>query len=291
MEFKDLKNQPLYDVRIGVMFYFYQNPNKCKRIIKELFTDFCELTHPNFKYYSYSTAILKKLNMDGIEYFNKTIDESDFDTTLSLSLTDATKDTLQNVKIQFMLENIREEYPCKMPNRMYFECTPEIYWEELVHFIRRSFYSMTYHYVCCNYVMGINDHLLPKSVSQAAKVLRTTNTINDRYSILYNPYFLREINKGIDGPNLIQVLSEKIYDKIGFDAIMDANEKGHLTYELGEDYIMLNLLQDKWPENDEELLERYKKLYKLLKPIVVDIKKPQMYWKPDEWEKWRKRFE
>lgn len=290
MNFQELKSQPLYEPRIGIMFYFYQDPNKQKNIIKELFEEFCELTKPNFKYYSYSTAILKKLKGNGIDYFNKLIDEADFNETCTLTLTDATKESLQNVKVECVFRTIKEEFLCKTPNWIYFECTPEIYFDEIVHFIRRSFYSMTYHYACCSLVMGVNDHLFPKSASQAMKSLRKTNTLNNQYSILSNPYFLRDMQKGIDGPNLVQVLSKKLYEKIGFRTILNADINGDLTHEMGEDYVMINILQDEWPKRDEELFERYKALYNLLKPIIVDIKKPQMYWKVDEWEAWRKRF-
>jgi len=291
MKFNDFNGESLCGIRIGMMFYFYQDPNRVKNIIKELFEEFCDMAQPNFKYYNYGTPTLKKLKIDGIQYFNKVIDESDFNQTCSLGLTDATRDTLQNVKMQIMFRTIKDEYLSKTPNMIYFEFTPQVCCEQAIHFIRRSFYSMTYHYACCNFVMGINDHLVPNSGSQAMRILRTTNTLNSSYSILANPSFLKEIDKGIDGPNLIQVLSEKLYEKVGFKSILDENKKGYLNYELGEDYILLSLLQDGWTQNDEELFEKFKSLYNLLKPILVEINKPQMYWKQEEWEKWRKRFD
>lgn len=36
--------------------------------------------------------------------------------------------------------------------------------------------------------------------------------------------------------------------------------------------------------------EIYRALSEILKDIILDMKKPLMYWKPDEWDLWKNRF-
>ena len=41
----------------------------------------------------------------------------------------------------------------------------------------------------------------------------------------------------------------------------------------------------------QKYFEDYKAMYNLLNPIISEIKKPEMYWKEEEWEMWRRRFD
>ncbi len=292
MDINELQNQPLYGVNVGIIYYFYEDPNKIKQVIQNIFKEYCELANSNFTFYRHNKDLgLNKLKVSAIDYFSNILNETDFTQTQHLLFTDASKENLQSSKVEVMLRTIKDEYLCKTPNWIYFEISPEVPYSEILDFIKQSFYCHTYHYACCNYVLSQNDHLVPKSVSEAIKLLKQTNTINDCYSILTNPYFLKGLENGIDGANFVQVLSKKIYDIIGFNSIMDMSGKDHIYHEFGEDYVILMLSDERLPNTDDEFLYGYKRLHKLLKPIIADVKRPQMYWKPDEWDKWRNRLE
>lgn len=291
MEFSNLRNIPFCDLRVGMIFYFYQDPKTHKREIRNLFNSFCGLTNPKFLYYRHNKSVgLSKLKVDGLDYFTTMVDETDFSETQHLILTDSTKESLHNVRIEMMLRTIKEEYIGKTPNWIYFEFKPTISYVEILDFIKQAFYGITYQYSCCNYVIGQNDHWLPKSAAEAIKSLKQTQTITDSYSVLLNPFFLNSLENEVDGANLIQVLSRKVYEKIGFKAIIEKSNNGHFTHEFGEDYVILRLSDTEFPGNDISFYEKYKEVSDLLKPITAEIKKPQMYWKQEEWDKWRKRF-
>lgn len=292
MEFNNLSNAPFCDLRVGIIYYFYDDPQKCKRKIKNLFKDFCILTNPKFLYYRHNKCVgLDKLKINGLDYFTKMIDETDFNETQHLILTDATKKSLHNVRVEMVLRTIKEEFVIKTPNWIYFEFKKEQHYIEILQFIKQAFYDMTYYYSCCNYVIGQNDHLLPKSGAEAIKKLKHTKCINDSYSILLNQFFIKDLENKVDGPNLIQVLSKKLYEEIGFKTIIEKCNNEHLSHEFGEDYVILRISKNEFPTNDEKYFEDYKAMYNLLNPIISEIKKPEMYWKEEEWEMWRRRFD
>ena len=68
MEFNNLNNAPFCDLRVGIIYYFYDDPQKCKRKIKNLFKDFCILTNPKFLYYRHNKCVgLDKLKINGLD--------------------------------------------------------------------------------------------------------------------------------------------------------------------------------------------------------------------------------
>ena len=92
------------------------------------------------------------------------------------------------------------------------------------------------------------------------------------------------------------MLNEDIYQKIGLESFRKAAQEGILDYKLEKEGILISIINnDLDVENNEidiELVDfRMKKLYEFLKPIILKIKKPTMFWKADEWERWMNRYE
>ena len=105
-----------------------------------------------------------------------------------------------------------------------------------------------------------------------------------------NPVFRGKLENGIDGPNAIQILSEGLYKVIGKEKMLNEYEHYSIYCEDNEDYILTAISKEKIPEYDDEFKDSYIGLSNILRDIVLDINKPQMYWKPDEWLEWKKRF-
>ena len=125
-------------------------------------------------------------------------------------------------------------------------------------------------YACGNHVIAYNPHI-SKSFTKAMRYLEKTKTYSNRFSIYKNPNFIRHILaknrkitfEGIDGINSIQIYSLDWFNKIKSDFVYD---------------------------EDEQLVNYYRELYNIYKPIIVNFDKPVGFWKKDNWNAWRNRF-
>jgi len=286
------KNTPLFDMRVGITFYFFKDPNNFRKYFIEFFRDFEFLTKCKFLSYRHNKeAGMNKLKMSGIDYLVELFNKADFNQTQHLILSDGTKDNLQNYRLEMILRTIKPEYPIKSPNWIYFEIPLNTDFIDVFSFMKNAFLGMTFYYACCNYILAQNDNLMPKSSSEAIKAIKQSRFLNDAYSVWLNPFFVKELEKGIDGVNYIQILSKELYQKIGFEEIINNSNTDTYYHEFGEDYVALSLSEDSWPRVfDDILVNKYKSLYSVIKPIILEIKKPLAYWKPDEWDFWIKRF-
>ena len=98
-------------------------------------------------------------------------------------------------------------------------------------------------------------------------------------------------NNKIGGSHFVQVLSPEQYGIIGSDKITETCSKNKIHYEMVGDYAVIAISKDQYPAGDEEVLERYLVLNKLFREIIFEMKKPRLYWKNEEWERWMKRFD
>ncbi|MGG7176446.1 hypothetical protein ACQPU1_02555 [Clostridium paraputrificum] len=291
MELSSISSNPLYETRLGIIFYFYQDPEKIKVKIKRLLKDFKNLSNKDYIYYSHNSLDeFKNIPENGVEFLEKEIGNMDFNESQHLIAVDSTKERMHTIRVEMMLRTIKEDFKSKTPNWIYFELSPYISYSEVLSFVKNAFYDMTYHYSCCNFVIGQNDNYLKRSSSYAIKALKETSIFNDQYSILFNPSLLKSLKDKIDGPNYIQVLSKELYEKIGFENIFNKCEEADIYYEFGEDYVIFSLSKDKLIKSENELFEKYVMLNELISPIIGEIDKPIMYWDDDEWVQWRNRF-
>lgn len=291
MFYKDKGNLPYMDLRMGVKFYFYENPINCKNEIKEIFHKYCSITNNDFLYYRHNTDMgFKRVKKDYIGFFNKIIDNSTFELTEHIILSNATNEQLQSIKCEMLMVNYHPAYPIRLPNDMYFEFLPTIKYEEIFAFICFACSKIKMHYCCGNPLFGVNDHYPNKSNSCAVKQIKECICLTDKYSVWDNPVFRGKLENGIDGPNAIQILSEGLYKVIGKEKMLNEYEHYSIYCEDNEDYILTAISKEKIPEYDDEFKDSYIGLSNILRDIVLDINKPQMYWKPDEWLEWKKRF-
>ena len=287
MIYRNKGNLTYVDLRLGVKFYFYENPINCKDEIKEIFHRYCSITQDDFLYYRHNTDMgLKRVKKDYVGFF----DNSMFELTEHIILSNATSEQLQSIKCEMIGVNYHPAYPIRLPNDMYFEFLPSINYEEIFAFIYFVCSKLKIHYCCCNPLFGVNDHYPNKSNSYAVKQIQDYVCLTDKYSVWDNPVFRGKLENGIDGPNAIQILSEGLYKVIGKEKLFNECEHYNIYCEDNRDYILTAISKERMPEYDDEFKESYVALNNILRYIVLDINKPQMYWKQDEWIKWNMRF-
>lgn len=291
MLYKELSVLPYCDLRIGMMVYFYENPINYKEELKVIFEEYCNITQEKMLFYRYNTDIgLKRMKKDNISFYNDIINGSTFNSTEHIILTNATEEKMQTVKCEMKLSNYEPIYPIRLPNQMYFEFLPSVDYEKILSFICFVCERIKLHYSCCNPLLGVNDHHPNRSYSYAVKKIQNCVCLTEKYSIYANSTLRRGLEGGIDGPNMVQVLSRDLYSHIGCKELINACKENGLCCDMQLDYIVISVSRDKFPECDEEFEELYKKLNRILVKIKLDLKKPQMYWKPQEWDAWKNRF-
>lgn len=291
MLYKELSVLPYCDLRIGVMVYFYENPINCKEELKVIFEEYCNITQEKMLFYRYNTDIgLKRMKKDNISFYNDIINGSTFNSTEHIILTNATEEHIQDVKCEMKLSNYEPIYPIRLPNQMYFEFLPSACYEKVFSFICYVCEKIKVHYLCCNPLIGINDHYPNRSYSYAVKKTHNNVCLTEKYSVYANSSLCRNLEVGIDGPNAIQVFSEDLYNQIGCDVLIKECKENGLFCEMKSNYIVTAVSRQKIPECDKEFVKLYKALYRILKKIILDLRKPQMYWKAQEWDVWKNRF-
>lgn len=293
MKYCDLNKLPYCDLRMGVIFYFFESPAKYRKEIKGIFEEYCELTEAHFTYYYKNEhAGFQPIKNDYRKYFYNFIDKKDFERTARILMTNATKEQMQSIKTEMILANIYPEYPGQIPNRMYFEFLPEIEFGKVLHFIKRTFQKIPCYYCCGSLVVGSNDQYIHKSASLAVQLFRETKCLSDKYSVFMNPSLEFEFkNNKISGSHFVQVLSPELCGIIGPDKITETCSKNKIHYEMEGDYAVIAISKDQYPAGDEEVLERYLVLNELFREIIFEMKKPRLYWKNEEWDRWMKRFD
>ncbi len=285
----------LYGIKKSIIFYFYENPDNEQ--IKDLILKFKEMCEPEFLYYRYMNAdfrvIKNKSKWDDL--LVKKLLMSNYRDTVTFSMTDSTKDSLQKSLISFCLREINNRLSY-MPNQIYFECEKNISWEKIYSFIQKANQIGKYYYISAGFNIATNNQLYPQSVAKGVKEVQRYRVFGEFKTILDNGNFKAKLREGIEGPNIIQMLNEDIYQKIGLESFRKAAQEGILDYKLEKEGILISIINnDLDVENNEidiELVDfRMKKLYEFLKPIILKIKKPTMFWKADEWERWMNRYE
>lgn len=291
MLYTELSNRPYVDLKIGAKLYFYENPKSCKEGIKRIFEKYCDITRTSFLFYNVNMdGGLKCMKKGNMQFFNNIINRSSFNLSKHIILTDATREKLQSIKCEMMLCNYEPAFALRLPNQMYFEFSISVCYEEIFQFIRFACKTIKMHYCICNPLFGVNDHYTNKSNSCAVKQIQKEKCLSDKYSVFENPDLLKNLESKIDGPNAIQVLSDALYKWIGREKLIGELQHNRLYYEVENEYILMAISKEKIPECDEEFLESYRTLNNILKDIILDMKKPLMYWKPDDWELWKNRF-
>ena len=142
-------------------------------------------------------------------------------------------------------------------------------------------------YVSAGYNVVWNDFWYPGSAAYSLKFLQTLKYANSKWTEWF--YLGFAVNKGICGPNIIQFLSDRLWER----AEQTVRQCNFSCTPLNGG-VVLDILDHKdgklfEPEKDE-LLDRLSKLYRALYPIIVPTEKP-MFLKENEWIAWQRRFE
>lgn len=283
-KFKKISEEELFGIRKGIMLYSYKKFDK--KELKRLYNWFIKMTNAEFKYYFSDEDYYKRVKNKDLFY--EWLDTCSHNKTNILCLTDGSKDILQKNKLYFAL--VDEAYIEYTASIIYLEFMCEISWEDIYKFILEANKIGLYYYICSNYIVGINDQLSPTSMSQGMKKLRKSKILTERYSLWGNFDFLKKVKNGIDGPDFIQVIPGELAKKLKFDNLK-ADDNIKFRYTLNNNNLIIDLVDQDYSVDSSEIEEQFKKMYSFLKPIILDIQRPSMYWKDETWNEWRTRFD
>ncbi len=271
----------LFGIRKEISIYFNDVIEKEK--IKEIVRMLADTTGVTFTGKRAQDEPKIRLVRGGWErVFDNTFKNSTFESSNVLMLTDATKDTLQTTQIYMNLWN-----PCSSASCILATCMEDISWETIAAFIRTVSKLLHLQYVSAGYDVVSNGFWYPGSTAYSLKFLQTVKYANSEWTEWLHLWF--DVNKGIYGPNIIQFLSDKLWEPVKKTVC-----QCDFTCTPLNTGIMLDILEhtnDKLLEPEKEvLLDRLSKLYRVLRPIIVPARKP-MFLKENEWAVRQKRFE
>ncbi len=278
---KRTDNSVLFGMRKEIAIYF--NNVIDKEQIKEIVRMLTSITGVTFTGKKAQGEPKIRLVRGGWErVFDNTFKNSTFESSNVLMLTDATKDTLQTTQIYMNLWN-----PCSSASYILATCMVDISWETIIAFIQTISKLLHLQYVSAGYDVVSNDFWYPGSTASSLKFLQTVKYANSVWTEWLHLWL--DVNKGIYGPNIIQFLSDKLWEPVKKTVC-----QCDFTCTPLNTGIMLDILEhtnDKLLEPEKEvLLDRLSKLYRVLRPIIVPARKP-MFLKENEWAVWQKRFE
>lgn len=274
-------NGVLFGIRKGIAIYFNDVIKKEK--IKEIIRIVADITGVTFTgKRAQSEPKIRLVRGSWERVFDNTFKNSTFESSNVLILTDGTKDALQTTRIYMNLWN-----PCGSPSCILVSCMVDIGWETICTFIQTVSKMLHLQYASAGYDVVSNDFWYPGSTAYSLKFLQTVKYANSEWTEWLNLWFV--LNEGICGPNVVQVLSGKLWEPVE-KAVYQCD----FTCAPLNTGMILDILDHKdgkliEPEKDV-LFDRLSKLYQALRPIIVPTVKP-MFLKENEWAAWLKRFE
>lgn len=270
----------LFGIRKGIAFYF--NDVIEKEHMKEIVRMLVDLTSVTFTGKQAQGEPKIRLVRGGWErVFDAAFRHSTFENSNVLMLTDGTKDALQTTQIYMNLWN-----PCRSASCILVNCVADISWETIIAFIQAVSSILHLQYVSAGYDVVSNDFWYPRSAAYSLKFLQTIKYANSKWTEWF--YLGSVVNKAIYGPNVIQFLSDSLWEPVK----QTVRQCGFTCTPLNTG-VMLDILDHKdgkllEPRKDQ-LLDRLSRLYQALNPIIVPAVKP-MFLKENEWSLWQQRF-
>lgn len=274
------ETQVLFGMRKGIAIYF--NDVIEKEQIKEIVRMIVDMTGAIFtSKQAQGEPKIRQIRGRWERVFDNTFKNADFGCSNVLMLTDGTRDSLQTTQIYMNLWNPNKSTSCILVN-----CMEEIGWESISAFIQTVSEMLHLQFASAGYNVVSNDFWYPGSTAYSLKFLKTVKYANSEWTEWLLLGFVA--NEGICGPNVMQVLSDKLWVPVEEQTRPCAS---CATLKTG---VLLDILDHKngellEPEKDV-LFARLSKLYQAFRPIIIPQHKP-MFLKEREWESWQKRFE
>ena len=177
--------------------------------------------------------------------------------------------------------------PCRSASCILVDCMMDIDWKAIINFIQTINKMLHLQYVSAGYNVVWNDFWYPGSAAYSLKFLQTLKYANSKWTEWF--YLGFAVNKGICGPNIIQFLSDRLWERVE-----QSVRQCDFSWNQLNNGVILDILDHKdgkllEPEK-EELFDRLSKLHRALYPIIVPAEKP-MFLKENEWVTWQNRFE
>ena len=275
-----MKNQILYRELFGIVFYYFENPNKIKNSLLEFFDEVIEEPFlPKFSRLSEDGERFKAFKMDSNEYIKQLLLKHDFERSLFFCLTDASKTKVHSARLEFMGRKIREEYASKSPNYIYLEISNEVDIDLIWNLFYRAWYGVPFFLAYGNIVAAPHMEHMPKSGSQAAKRLRSSDKLTKGFFEIWgNPAYRQTLeagNKCLEGVNQFVGLGANIKNYL-FSLYPNILAEKNYTIIPSDHFCLLRA--DSIPE--------LKAMRSHLQPLFCDLPKPRMFWKEDHWGKW-----
>lgn len=271
----------LFGIRKGIAIYFNDVIEKDR--IKEIVRMLVDMTGVTFTGKQAQGEPKIQLVRGGWErVFDNTFKSSTFESSNVLMLTDGTKDALQTTQIYMNLWN-----PCRSASCILVDCMMDIDWRAIINFIQTINKMLHLQYVSAGYNVVWNDFWYPGSAAYSLKFLQTVKYANSKWTEWF--YLGFAVNRGIYGPNIIQFLSDRLWERVE-----QSVRQCDFSWNQLNNGVILDILDHKdgklFEPEKAELLDRLSKLYRALYPIIVSTEKP-MFLKENEWIAWQRRFE
>ena len=293
-------DEVMYNKNIGIVFFFFGKPSEKRVEICNVIERYFQVVPNKMRVFGHQGSSIKTTRGKVFpDYLLNKIREHDFYNSFTFQLYDFDKTKAHSAGLELSMTDFdgKEFFGVHNPNRLYFEFPSNTAFSDIIDFMKSTFTLIECRCALCNPVISENQYYFPMSYRKAISALKDDPTFfsKDGYFFKFNNDVQYEVLCGV---NLIQFYSieySTLFNKI------DTNELSKFTtYSSSSAYYMFDILNDLESKSlsqfsDHELkvlLERFKRMYKMLKPMSVSFEnKKDRYFKSDEWDEWIKRFE
>lgn len=280
-------------LRKGIVFYFNDwIDEKIISALEEILEKFLLMARAKFTQKHSGRDYDDRRNIRGgwRKIFHREFDAQDFTDSHLLVLDDCSPQRVQSVLADIHPDNFRSADGSYFAySYLYFQCQLDVEWTDVYRFMEYVNDRLSVSYASAGYETACNARHQAGSAGSAGASVRALNNLkyaNNRHTEWMHLYLSSRF--GVPCPNFIQILSPCLSQKIdcsNADEIFIKSEKGNLFLDILDR--THGLMQEPTAEQTEA---RLKKLYRLLKPVIVTPER-SIYMKPNDWHERLKRFD
>lgn len=284
----DFEETEKYGLRKGMVFYFDDLINaEAVSSLEEILDHFLLMTRREFTQKRGGNDYVSRRTIRGgwRKVFHREFDGKDFMFSQVLTLDNVSPRHLQTIYASIKLSNYRNPGVNSLCSSLYFQCPLDTDWTDVYPFVEDVNRRLNVRYASAGYEMAFNILYYPGSMGYGTRALRNLNYVNSEETEWQR---LGASGKmGIPCPNFIQALCADWAKKI------DAKSPHGICAQTKDGSLFLDILDHSSGRMREPPFEeaesRFRRLYHLLKPLLV-LPERTRYMKKEDWEKRLNRF-
>lgn len=268
----------------GMVFYYFQDPGTVLDQLVRVLSDFVECYQEDFTRISDSGDRFKAFReSDPGSFLGSRIRSHDFSRSLFLLLTNSSKVTTPTQKLLFWGRRIDERFKSKTPNYIYFELPTTIDIDLRWHLFKEAFFAIDFHLGLGNRVIATDEESMPRSGANAAKQLRQSQLFAQGFdasfrNLSYLQVLEQRTTKFLMHPSQFVGVGRELQHHIDYAGALAASGKSQEHFEF-------------WPSNEAFFFKandtrQLVAMSEFLSCHYVDVDRPSMFWKKEEWESW-----